>query len=70
MGVRSPAARGRVAVRSTALSRFLSQRSFIVHPAPRMTIEPIPKRDSIENSWRGGTPTCAPASVILHAMHY
>lgn len=41
--------------------------SFIVHPAPRMTTAPTPKRPSIENNGPGGNSACAAARVMLHA---
>jgi hypothetical protein len=53
---------------STRLSRFLSHRSLIVHPAPRITTAPTPKRPSMEKSWEGGRCACAEANVILHAI--
>ena len=39
----------------------------MVHPAPRMTTAPTPKRPSIENNGPGGNSACAAARVMLHA---
>ena len=78
MGVKSPAASGRVAVRSTLssanchvrktfLSRLRSHMSLMVQPAPRIITEPTPKRPSMENICVGPTWAWAAARVILHA---
>lgn len=58
---------GRRYVRSTCGSRFLSQRSLIVHPAPRMTKAPVKKRAVVPATAEGaamGVAMVAAMSVL------
>ena len=48
----------------TALSRFRSHRSLIVHPAPRMINAPVPKRKMYFRGTDGGT-LCAYVAMVI-----
>jgi hypothetical protein len=52
----------------TALSRFLSQRSLIVHPAPRMINAPVPKSAMYFRGTDGGASSAYEAMVIDQAV--
>ena len=51
----------------TALSRFRSHRSLMVHPAPRMINAPVPKRRMYFRGTDGGTLSAYDAMVIDQA---
>lgn len=51
----------------TALSRFRSHRSLMVHPAPRMINAPVPKRRIYFRGTDGGTFSAYDAMVIDQA---
>ena len=51
----------------TALSRFRSHRSLIMHPAPRMINAPVPKRRMYFRGTDGGTLCAYDAMVIDQA---
>ena len=52
-GVTAPRAIGRSRVLATCGSRLRSQRSLIVHPAPRMIRAPLKKRREVPTTERG-----------------
>lgn len=60
--VKEPLTKGRSEVLKTFWSISLSQRSLIVHPAPRIINEPTPNRD---NKYRSGQHPGAAAIAIL-----
>ncbi len=64
----APKERSGPACAPTALSRFLSQRSLIVHPAPRIINAPVPKSAMYFRGTDGGASSAYEAMVIDQAV--